>query len=136
MMKGTPSPFFWFDIWLEGCTTGLRLFETIAAVPVVVNARMPMIAAAACNPLTGNWPEIYTMVAEKAQAFTLAGLSLAQDMQAIQGQVMEPRGHATSAAASSMHIGHHVIGSAGRALAPIHAVVTDNALRLQERAEQ
>jgi hypothetical protein len=57
MTNRAPSPFPWFDIWIEGCTTSFRMFETMAAVPAVLNARMPMIAAAAFNPLHGNWPD-------------------------------------------------------------------------------
>ena len=133
MTKRTPSPFFWFDMCMEGCTTALQLFETMAAVPAVVNARIPMIGAAACNPLTGDWPELYKMVAEKADAFTQAGLSITRDMQAIQAEMMKPTRSAKSAAASSARIRHHAIGAAGRALAPVHAAATGNATRLQER---
>lgn len=133
MTNRTPSPFFWFDMCMEGCITGFRLFETMVAVPTVVNARMPVIGAAACNPLTGDWPEIYKMVAEKAEAFTQAGLSITRDMQAIQAEMMRPTRSAKSAAASFARIKHHAIGSAGRALAPVHAAATGNATRLQGR---
>jgi len=132
-MKRAPSPFFWFDMCMEGCTTTLRLFETMAAVPAVINARIPMIGAAACNPLTGDWPELYKMVAEKVDAFTQAGLSITRDMQAIQAEMMKSTRSARSAAASSARIGHHAIGAAGRALAPVHAAATGNATRLQGR---
>lgn len=132
MTSRTPAPSLWLEVWLEGYTTGLRLFETIAAVPAVVNARMPMIGAAACNPLTGNWPELYKMVAEKTEAFTQAGLSITRDMQAIGAEILEPKRSARSAVASSIRIGYHVIGAAGRALAPVHGAATRNAARLQE----
>lgn len=133
MTKRTPSPFLWFDMWMEGCTTGLRLFETMAAVPAVVNARMPMIGAAAFNPATGDWPELYKMVVEKAEALTQAGLSITRDMQAIQAEKLRPTRSAKSAAASSARMRRHAIGAAGRALAPVHAAATGNARRLQAR---
>lgn len=133
MTKRTSPPFLWFDMWMEGCTTGLRLFETMAAVPPVVNARMPMIGAAAFNPATGDWPELYKMVAEKAEAFMQAGLSFTRDMQAIQAEMLRPTRSAKSAAASSTRIRHHAIGAAGRALAPVHAATTENARRLQPK---
>lgn len=133
MTKRTPSSFLWFDMWMEGCTTSLRLFETMAAVPAVVNARMQMIGAAAVSPLTGDWPELYTMVAEKTEAFAQAGLSITRDMQAIQAEIMRSTRSAGSAAASSARIGHRAIGAAGRALEPIHAAATGNATRLRGR---
>lgn len=133
MTKRTASPFLWFDIWMEGCTTSLRLFETMAAVPAVVNARMPMIGTAAFDPLHGNWPELHRMVAEKAEAFVQASLSVTRDMQAIQSEVLRPMRSAKSTAASSARIQHHAVGAAGRALAPLHTAVTGNAKRLQAR---
>ncbi|HEX8486244.1 hypothetical protein [Sphingomonas sp.] len=77
----------------------MRLAATMVAAPVVVNARMPIIRAAAGNPLTGDRPELYKMVAEKAEAFTLAGLSITRDMQAIQAEMLKPVRSAKSAAA-------------------------------------
>lgn len=133
MTKRTASPFLWFDIWMEGCITSLRLFETMAAVPAVVNARMPMIGIAAFDPLHGNWPELHRMVAEKAEAFAQASLSVTRDMQAIQSEVLRPMRSAKSASASSARIQHHAVGAAGRALAPLHTAVTGNAKRLQAR---
>jgi len=127
----TPSPFLWFDMWMEGWTTSLRLFETMAAVPAVVDARMPLIRNAASSPLTGDWPELYKMVAEKVEAFTLAGLSMTRDMQAIQREMLRPARSVTAAAASSARISHHAVGAAGRALAPVHAAATGNAKRLR-----
>lgn len=82
---------------MKGCITGLRLFETMAAVPAEMNARMPMIGAAACNARTGDWTELYKMAAEKAEAFTQAALSIARDMQAIHGEMMKPTRSAKSA---------------------------------------
>ncbi|WP_308814764.1 hypothetical protein [Sphingomonas sp. GV3] len=131
MMKRAPSPFLWLDIWIEGCTTSLRMFETMAAVPAVLNARMPMIGAAAFDPLHGNWPELHRMVAEKTEAFVKASLSVARDMHAIQSEMLQPNPSAGSAALSSARIQYHAIGAAGRALAPVHAAVTGNARRLQ-----
>ena len=125
-----PTPFFWWDMWAEGVNTSMRLAETMVAVPSVVNSRMPMIRAAASNPLTGDWPELYKMVAEKAEAFTLAGLSITRDMQAIQAEMLKPVRSAKAAAASSARIGQHAAGAAGRALAPVHAAATGNAKRL------
>lgn len=126
-----PTPFFWWDMWAEGLNTSMRLAETMGAAQTVVNARMPMIRAAANNPLTGDWPELYKMVAEKAEAFTLASLSITRDMQAIQVEMMKQPRSARAAAASSARIGQHVAGAAGRALAPVHAAVTGNAKRLR-----
>jgi hypothetical protein len=133
MTKRAPSPSLWFDIWIEGCTTSLRMFETMAAVPAVLNARMPMIGAAAFDPLHGNWPELHRMVAEKTQAFVKASLSVARDMRAIQSEMLQPNPSASSAALSSARIQYHAVGAAGRALAPLHAAVTANARRLQAR---
>jgi len=130
----TPSPFLWFDMWMESCTTGLRLAETMVAVPAVVDARMPLIRDAASNPLTGDWPELYEMVAEKVEAFTLAGLSLTRDMQAIQAEMLRPARSVTAAVASSARIGQRAVGAAGRALAPVHAAATGNARRLRRPA--
>lgn len=129
MTRSTPSPFPWLEMWIEGCTTGLRLFETMAAVPAVVTARMPMIGAAACNPLTGDWLELHKMVAEKLEACVEASLSLTRDMQAIQSEMLRPTGTSSSAAVSSARIRHHAFGAAGRALAPVHAAATKNARR-------
>ncbi len=131
MTRRAPSPFLWFDIWIEGCTTSLRMFETMAAVPAVLNARVPMIGAAAFDPLHGNWPEIHRMVAEKTEAFVKASLSLTRDMQAIQSEMLQSNLSARSAALSTARIQYHAIGAAGRALAPLHAAVTGNARRLQ-----
>lgn len=125
--------FFWWDVWMEGWATGLRLAETLVAVPTVVNARLPMIGAAAYDPLTGNWPELYKMVAEKAEAFAMAGLSITRDMQAIQAEMLRPARSGRTAAASSARIGHHAMGAAGRALRPVHAAATGNAKRLRSR---
>lgn len=133
MTKRAPSPFPWFDIWIEGCTVSLRLLETMAAVPAVVSARMPMIGRAAFDPLHGNWPELHRMVAEKTEAFVKASLSVARDMQAIQSEMLQPNRSARSTALSSARIQYHAIGTAGRALAPLHAAVTGNARRLQAR---
>ncbi|WP_288935939.1 hypothetical protein [uncultured Sphingomonas sp.] len=133
MMKRAPSPLLWLDIWIEGCTTSLRMFETMAAVPAVLNARMPMIGAAAFDPLHGNWPELHRMVAEKTEAFVKASLSVARDMHAIQSEMLQPNPSVGSAALSSARIQYHAVGAAGRALAPLHAAVTGNARRLQAR---
>ncbi|WP_085809155.1 hypothetical protein [Sphingomonas sp. TZW2008] len=133
MTKRTASPFLWFDMWMESCTVSLRLFETMAAAPAVVNARMPTIGAAAFDPLHGNWPELYRMVAEKTEAFMQASLSITGDMQAIQSEMLRPMRSAKSAVASSARIQHHAVGAAGRALAPLHTAVTGNARRLQAR---
>lgn len=133
MTKRTTSPFLWFDIWMEGCATSLRLFETMAAVPAVVNARMPMIGAAAFDPLHGNWPELYRMVAEKSETLMQASTSLTRDLQAIQSEMLRPMRSARSAAVSTARIQHHAVGAAGRALAPLHTAVTGNAKRLQAR---
>lgn len=133
MTKRTVSPFIWFDMWMESCTISLRLLETMAAVPAVVNARMPMIGTAAFDPLHGNWPELYRMVAEKSETFMQAGLSVTRDLQAIQSEMVRPMRSAKSAAASSARIQHHAVGAAGRALAPLHTAVTGNARRLQAR---
>ncbi len=132
-MKRAPSPLLWLDIWIEGCTTSLRMFETMAAVPAVLNARMPMIGAAAFDPLHGNWPELHRMVAEKTEAFVKASLSVARDMHAIQSEMLQPNPSVGSAALSSARIQYHAVGAAGRALAPLHAAVTGNARRLQAR---
>lgn len=130
-MSRTSSPPIWFDLWMEGCTNSLLLFETMAAVPIVVNARMPMIGAAALDPLTGDWIELHKMVAEKTEVFLQAGLSITRDMQAIGSEMLRSSRSAKGAAASSARIRHHAIGAAGRALAPIHAAATGNASRLQ-----
>lgn len=133
MTKRTASPFIWFDMWMENCTVSLRLLETMAAVPAVVNARMPIIGAAAFDPLHGNWPELQRMVTEKAEAFVQASLSVTRDMQAIQSEMLQPNRSVRNAALSCARIQHHVVGAAGRALAPLHTAVTGNARRLQAR---
>lgn len=118
---------------MEGCTVSLRLFETMAAVPAVVNARMPMIGTAAFYPLHGNWPELHRMVAEKAEAFVQASLSVTRDMQSIQSEMLRPMRSAKSAAASSAWIQHRAVGAAGWAHALLHTAVPANARRLQAR---
>lgn len=131
MTKRTPLPFVCFDMWMEGCTASLRLFETMAAVPAVVNARMPMIGAAAFDPLHANWSELHRMVAEKSEAFMQANLSLTRDLQAIQSELLRPMRSGGSTAVATARIQHHAVGAAGRALAPLHTAVTGKARRLQ-----
>lgn len=121
----------WWEMWVEGWTTSVRLAETMAAAQTVVSARVPMIRAAAHNPLSGNWSELNKMVAEKVEAFTLAGLSLAHDAQAIQAEMLLLPRSVKAAAALSGRIGQRVAGVSGRALAPVHATATRNARRLR-----
>lgn len=102
----------------------------MAAVPVIVNHRLPMIDAATRDPLGADYRELYTMVSEKVEAGLLAAMSLAQDYQAILAALLQPSRSIFDHFATSMRIGELVAGAAGRALAPVHKRAAVNAKRL------
>ena len=99
-------------------------------MPVVVNRWLPMIEAAIRNPFAGDYVELTAMVWEKVEAMSLAAMSLAGDLQAIQAAMLQPPRTAKAASAASARIGQLAAGAAGRALSPVHARATANAKRL------
>lgn len=146
------TPFeFWADMWRCGAIaaeTGLKLAETAQASQAVVKSRSATIAAAARNPLAGDYAELGRMVPEKVAAFTEAGIAAWGDLQWIQAQALGNwqmlarialAGRAPTTAEASA-ITARTVGMAkrgaragGKALAPIHRGATSNARRLRRK---
>ncbi len=94
----------------------LKMAETASASGIVVNKRLGMMAAAGSTPSSGDLKEMNRMVAEKADAFSKAALSLAAG------------GGGISPAA--------MMAAYSTALTPIHRAATANARRLTRKPKR
>ena len=94
----------------------LKMAETASASGIVVNKRLGMMAAAGSTPSSGDLKEMNKMVAEKADAFSKAALSLAAS------------GGGLSPAA--------MMAAYSTALTPIHRAATANARRLTRKPKR
>ena len=73
----------WF--WpLEAARAAADLLETTVATQSVVAARLPMISAAAIDPLAADHRELSLMMSEKVEAFGKSGRTLSQAANVVQ----------------------------------------------------
>jgi hypothetical protein len=128
--------------------TGVKMTETMQASGEVIDSRVRTMAAAALDPLGGDYRELGRMVPEKVDAFTQAGATALDDLVAMQSAAMANyqqlvsialKGRAPTPAeaeamwARSCGIAARAMDSTGRALAPVHKRATANARRLRRK---
>jgi len=126
--------------------TQAHFFESIMAMPVVLEARLPMIADSMRSPATANSAELSRMVTEKTAAFDHSRRSLTAVANKVQkandanvrdlhklsrGSMMWPADY-MRIAERNLSVFAALIASPGEALAPIHKSVTANARRLRK----
>ena len=133
--------------WQKMWRAGTMVSETLAASHQVIGHRQKAIEEAVGNPLGADHAELGRMVTEKGAAFGTAGVSLANDWWAMQGdigaqmiaigKIMEgrpPGPRATQAIiARGQRIGSAALASSIRAMTPVHRAATNNAKRLSKR---
>ena len=133
--------------WQKMWRAGTMLSETLAASHMVVSHRQKAIEEAVSDPLGADHAELGRMVTEKSAAFGAAGVSLANDWWAMQGDISAQMmaignlmaGRAPSPRASQamitrgQRIGSAALASSIRAMAPVHRAATNNARRLSKR---
>jgi len=128
--------------------TGRRVSETLSASQEVIAKRTDMMQ----SPLTADYAELGRMVPEKIEAFSKAGIAVATEWWAMQGEclaeaqnivAMAMRGRAPSLdewttlasrnAAHALRMVERGAALGASAVAPIHRSATDNARRLRKR---
>lgn len=146
------SPFtLWTDMWTAGMNladAGLKFGEMLGASAVVVGSRCGTIAAAARDPLQGDYAELGRMVPEKMDAFSRSGRSVMADICSIQSDAVSnwlqlariaaagrPPGSTEAArmASRSSRMNARACAAAGKAIAPVHRRATANARRLKRK---
>lgn len=147
----TMTPFeFWTGMWRGGqamIDTAYKTAETVQAAGTVIDSRSHTMAKMAYDPTTADYAELARMMPEKIAAFSQAGASMFDDLQAVQahamanwmllskiaarGRVPTAReiGTLTSEAAAMIERGAR---AGGKALAPVHRGATGNARRLKK----
>lgn len=141
----------WMGMWRSGvgmARTGLQVAETMQASRTVVESRCRTMGRAARDPLNGDYGELARMVPEKVDAFARSASSAWEDMRAIQSDMIANWQQAARLALSgrppsrsdvetmwsrSTRATERAMGSAGKALAPVHRSATANARRLRRR---
>jgi hypothetical protein len=136
-------------VGLDAAEVSVRAAETTVGAAAVIAARVRVAAAAAQDPLAGDYAEIGRIIPEKMRAVSEAGAALFDEWWALQretadyllyvgctvtrsrvllpGDVIELVERSSS---SSSRIAGSGIGAAGAALAPVHRTVTANVRRL------
>jgi hypothetical protein len=149
----TMNPFdFWAGMWRGGqamMDTASKAAETVEAAGTVIDSRSRMLAKMAHDPTRAGYAELSRMVPEKIAAFSQAGTSVFEDLQAVQthamanwmmismialkGRVPTAReiGILTSRSTAIIERGAR---AGGKALAPVHRGATSNARRLKRAA--
>ena len=132
--------------------TAQRTTEILSASGEVIARRTAMMAKAARSPLEGDYVELSRMMPEKVDAFTQAGIAMANDWWTMQSALltgaqqfgaMAMKGRAPSMAelstlasrntALALRTFERASAIGGKGLAPIHASATANARRLKAR---
>lgn len=133
--------------WQKMWRAGTMVSETLAASHQVIGHRQKAIEEAVSDPLGADHAELGRMVTEKGAAFGAAGVSLANDWWAMQGDISAqmmaigkimagraPGPRATQAMiARGQRIGSAALASSIRAMIPVHRTATSNAKRLAKR---
>jgi hypothetical protein len=139
---------FWMDPWTLGNSmwrNAVAMQETAVASDAVIRHRTTTIDSAMRNPLGADFAELGKMVPEKLAAFSQSGLSIMNDMIALQSDCFAQMSDLAALAMSGQAPSAKVLGrigrrssrimssmskASGRALAPIHATATANQRRL------
>ena len=134
------------DAGMAGARTGFRFAEMVQASQEVVASRCRTMAAAARDPLRGDYAELGRMAPEKMAAFGSAAASAIDDMHAVQADAlacwqqlatMTLAGVPTTREMArlgdrSMRIAERTLAAGGNAMAPVHRAATGNARRLNK----
>ena len=136
--------FLWWDAACAGYNLMSRATETMLASADVIAHRAGTIHAAYRDPRNADYPELMLMVAEKADAFARANLTLMHDlgdanadmfaamMRLRLGQGMS----AEALAGEGARISRRTSRIAERALRPIQERATANARRLNRKSKR
>ena len=140
---------FWMRSWSSGVAAsqvGLRFAEMMQASNTVITSRCETMAAAARDPVNGDYRELSRMVPEKVAAFGESARTTMGDMAAIQSDAaahwqqlsaMAWRGRPPTFAEldtlseRALRMAERAIGAGGAALKPVHKTATGNAKRLR-----
>lgn len=147
------SPFdLWTTMWINWSAmarTGIQMAETLQASQQVIDRRTRKMADATRDPWRGDYGELGRMVPEKMSAFSKAGLSAFDDMQAIgsaaianwqqmMGLMLDQRGISMTDMATmskrATGMAERAGAAPGKALKPIHSTATGNARRLSRKS--
>jgi hypothetical protein len=134
----------WFWPW-EAALAVTRAMETATAAQKVLAVRLPMISAAAMNPVMADHGELALMVSEKVEAFRRSGLSVSRAGDIVQRTAsahMRDLEHMAKGgfygpwewvvmAERNLLIAATLVALPLQALAPIHQGATANARRLR-----
>lgn len=133
--------------WNRMWNAGMMMNEMLTASGRVIDRRSQVIGRAFDRPQEGDAVELGRMVSEKAEAFSLAGASLARDWWSLQGELVAqsfalgnammsgrvPTVRASRAiAARQQRLTDHALASSVRAMRPIHGAATANDRRLRK----
>jgi hypothetical protein len=152
MFLGSSAAMRVIEAGVELAEVSVKTGEMAAAAGTVIGRRVALMAAAAQDPLAGDYVELGRMVPEKVQAFTEAGAALFDEWWALQRDVGEymmfvgralvsfrpplPGEMLELAERTSVHgarLAASAVAAAGVAIAPLHRHATANARRLSRR---
>jgi hypothetical protein len=143
---------FWMNPWSLSDAmwrNAVAMGETAVASEAVIRHRATTIDRAMRNPLTADFAELGKMLPEKLAAFSQSGVSMMNDMIALQADCFAQMHDLAAVAMGGRPPSAKVVGrvgrrssrilskmtqAGGRALAPIHATAMANQRRLGAKA--